>query len=182
MSTEDTNERVTRLESAFSTLTEAIGEIKDSMGLVAEATTKIAAIEERQQNSSQAMERAFKLIEENAKGIADLKDWASNHNAYSEKRVSELKNMFTAKLAEHAKDNSTEHDQIDQKIVVVEKDIATKDGIARGAWMTGSILWGGFGVILIGVVTYLSTITLKNHEQVIILTERLRVLTEQAGM
>jgi len=62
-------ERITSLHSDVNDLKDSV---RDSMKEVAAAVTKLVQMEERQFQSSQAVERAFKATEENQKEVKEL--------------------------------------------------------------------------------------------------------------
>ena len=66
------------LATRLDTLHADVGEIKDALKSLSEAITKLALVEERQAQTSQALERAFKAIERVEIRLAAVESIAGN--------------------------------------------------------------------------------------------------------
>lgn len=72
------------LTTKLETLHDDVGEIKDALRVLSDAITKLALVEERQVQTSQALERAFQAIERIDGRVDNLEQVAVNSKRTSD--------------------------------------------------------------------------------------------------
>lgn len=71
------------LSQRLETLHEDVGEVKSALKALSEAITKLALVEERQSQTSQALERAFIAIERIENRISKLERVSADHRRFN---------------------------------------------------------------------------------------------------
>jgi septation ring formation regulator EzrA len=163
----DNERRFTMLETTLNSINDNLKAINLGMDEVRKSIAKIEALEERQNNSSAAIERAFSATKE------------------VERKVEKNMEVVEAKFAAHAKTDDDHHTMSDSRsqantdrIQAVDTQVTKWVNRMIGVWMAASLLLSVIQLLIVGYATDIKNEVVAHRNDISALQTQVSVLSQ----
>lgn len=161
MSTDQLENRVTRLEANFAGMAESLKRIEGMLSDVVTVAKQLASLEQSHGSQTRGLERAFGELDKlKMYRESDGKEWVRM-------------------LAEHMKEDSQRHDEMAEESESLKKEIGElkinvekKTSWAEGALSAARLWWAASGIVIMSVLGWVALKVLSMSDAILLLQQR----------